>query len=200
MKKKRMVAKAPPILASAGAALKLDLACGQSPREGFEGVDIWAGAKHQVNLQQFPWPFDDNSAAELHCSHYIEHIPAEMIQTGGGLKDALFAFFDEAWRILEPGGMMTVICPSARSNRAFQDPTHRRFIVAETFQYLVAEWRRANRLDHYNVACDFEVTLNWTTSSELSVRAPEVQQMQFHHYWNTIHDWHVTLRAVKPSR
>src|SRR3990167_9114992 len=83
--------------------IKLDLAAGQSPREGFEGVDYveTPQTKHHVNLLQFPWPWDSNSIDELHCSHFIEHIPmaytikedgvtTSILPTSTG-KDLLFA-------------------------------------------------------------------------------------------------------------
>ncbi len=190
---------------------KLDLACGQTPKEGFEGVDCFQGAQHVVDLTQYPWPFEDNSVDELHCSHYIEHIEMVMLDAAGKVvrpgepgytaaKDALFMFFDECYRILKPGGWLTVICPAAQNVRAFQDPTHRRFIVAETFQYLWAEWRRANKLDHYNVQCDFSANVGWGVQQEMNAMSAEAQQHRFQHYWNCIYDWMVKLQAHKPAR
>lgn len=172
---------------------KLDLACGQSTKEGFEGVDIWNGAQHVVDLQEYPWPFEDNSVLELHCSHYIEHIPMAMFYHGepglSSKKDALFAFFDECWRILVPDGWMTVQWPCHRSDRAFQDPTHRRFPTAQTMAYMNEEWRRANKLDHYNVECNFIGDCNPVVDQALTLRMPEVAQKKMQHEWNTIFDW-----------
>lgn len=187
--------------------LKLDLACGQNCREGFEGVDIWDGAQHKVNLLRFPWPFETSSVHELHCSHFIEHIPMEFVDDSGnyvpcgtpGAKDLFFKFFDECYRILKPDAWMTVITPCARNNRAFQDPTHRRFIVAETFFYLFKSFREQNKLDHYNVTCDFAGDINPTVFAEMNARAPEVQQQKFTECWNVILDWHAKLKAVKPA-
>ena len=57
--------------------LKLDLGAGQSPREGFEGVDLNApNPAHRVDLFSYPMPWEDSSVDELHCSHFIEHLPA----------------------------------------------------------------------------------------------------------------------------
>ena len=187
--------------------LKLDLACGQTCREGFEGVDICDGVKHKINLLRFPWPFETSSVDELHCSHFIEHIPMEFVDESGnyvpcgtpGAKDLFFKFFDECWRILKPEAWMTVVTPCARNNRAFQDPTHRRFIVAESFLYLFRQWRENNKLDHYNVACDFAGDVVPTVFAEMNARAPEVQQQKFMEAWNVIIDWHAKLKAVKPN-
>lgn len=190
--------------------LKLDLACGQTPREGFEGVDLWCEAKHKVNLQKYPWPFETSSVAEIHCSHYVEHIPMEYVDASGNVtnselgQDALFRFFDEVHRILKPGGWATIIVPNARSNRGFQDPTHRRFFVAETFLYLFADWRKVNKLDHYNVKCNFAGDPNGQGAdivpiilAEHNAWSQEVQNRRFTHEWNTIMDWQARLRAIK---
>jgi len=231
--------------------LKLDLGAGQSPREGFEGVDLHAAeTKHRVDLFKFPFPWEDDSVDELHSSHFVEHLPAREVEErdiakvrcpeclmeqppkatayahrvdtkDGGVvcsrvrqviervpvhqlqtkfvgQDFFFAFFDECWRILKHDATMTVVIPNARCNRAFQDPTHRRFIVAETFGYLLRDWRTANKLDHYRVRCNFTSQVNPIIPVELSTLHPEAQARRFHENWNTILDWHAVLKVVKP--
>jgi len=195
--------------------VKLDLACGQVPREGFEGVDLYAEqAQHKVDLMKFPFPWDDSSVDELWCSHFVEHLPARNVENHdfdsrvivGHLatmradiigKDFLFAFFDECWRILKPDGVMTVQVPNAFSAGGFQDPTHRRFIVAETFGYLSAEWRKATKLDHYRVRCDFAINVLPLIPSELSLLHPEAQTRRMREGVNTVVGWQATMRAIK---
>jgi len=208
-KKKKVspaVVPAAPVLAKPTTLVKLDLAAGQRPREGFEGVDIWPQSKHVVDLTKFPWPFEDNSVEELHCSHYVEHIPAREIEARDLAdpkrtdllgKDHLFAFFDECFRILKPGGDMRVIVPALRNNRAFQDPTHRRFLPAETFLYLNAEWRKMNMLDHYRADCNFGVNINPTVPVEINLLNPETANVRMNNYWNVIIDWDATLKSLK---
>lgn len=175
--------------------IKLDLACGQTPREGFEGVDLWApDAKHKLDLLKFPWPWETSSVDELHCSHYVEHIPMREDETG---KDLFFAFFDECHRILRPKGTVTVIWPALQSVRAFQDPTHRRFIPAEQMLYLSAEWRKLNKLDHYQVACDFSVNVNPTVQQAETLRHPQVGGNRLRELWNVAVDFHAVLTAIK---
>ena len=161
---------------------RLDLACGVHCAPGFEGVDIspcHADVKHVVDLMAFPWPWADQSVSELRCVHYIEHVGAGYwtprvsdprvgdvtpFQRGHLSVDLLMKFFAECHRVLEPGGVLTVECPQAHNNRAYQDPTHRRFIVPETFFYLSAEWRRQMGLEHgsYGVSCDFSFSIDHT--------------------------------------
>lgn len=195
-----------PVIAPAPVTRKLDLAAGQRPREGFEGVDLWDGSRHVVDLSVYPWPFDDSSVLELNCSHYIEHIPMEYVNVNGtpvptgwsSGQDALLKFFDECYRILVPGGWMFVQVPAHRSDRAFQDPTHRRFITPQTFLYLTKQWRDLNGLSHYKVACDFEVGVDPIVDQQLNLRDPRAAQFQMTFYWNVVIDWHAKLQSKKP--
>lgn len=228
-----------PVLALAAPTLRLDLACGQSCKDGFDGVDVpGIGAhlaneiaalrakpertgeedtriaqlekakkavKHEVDLTKFPWPWADNSVIELYSSHFVEHLPMIYVDACGnevpmgtpGSKDLFFAFFDECHRILAPGAWMTIVVPCVRNNRAFQDPTHRRFYPAEAFYYLFKNFRTVNRLDHYNVRCDFDGRIDSTVQLEMNARAPEVQQRMMNESWNAIIDWVVRLKTIK---
>jgi predicted SAM-dependent methyltransferase len=196
--------------AKAPVTRRLDLAAGQSPIAGFEGVDIWPKSQHVVDLQKYPWPFADNSVAELHCSHYIEHIPMEyVVDEDGRPKDALFAFFDECYRILVHEGWLKIAVPCHRSDRAFQDPTHRRFITPATFMYMNRRWREINKLDHYNVKCNFGVLAEVPgqvgrgldvvpiVPQEMTLLHAEVAAGRMQSQWNTILDWNATLQAIK---
>lgn len=202
---------APALVEQATKPVRLDLACGQTPIDGYEGVDRFAPeAARKIDLCRFPWPIADSSVDELYCSHFIEHIPnreieprdlldpnPQMLDRWAGV-DMLIAFFDECWRILKPGGKFRVICPSLRSNRAFQDPTHRRFIAAETFAYFSRDWREANKLEHYlRARCNFGGACNHTLPADLSLLSPEAQAQRFHERWNQIHDWVADLVALK---
>jgi len=230
-----------PELALPTPTLRLDLACGQNCKDGFEGVDVpgirayldgeiaalrtkpdrtgeeltrlaeleksRARVKHELNLGKFPWPWADNSVIEIHSSHFVEHLPDIFVDAEGnevpwgtpGAKDLFFAFFDECWRVMAPGAWMTVVVPCLRNNRAFQDPTHRRFYPAESFFYLFKKFRDINRLDHYNVRCDFDGKIDPTVMTDMNARAAEVQQRMFNESWNSIVDWVVRIKAVKPG-
>lgn len=190
--------------------LKIDLGCGQTPKDGFEGVDLYApNAVHKVDLFRFPFPWADNSVSEIHCSHFLEHLPARQVEDRDLVDDVstrcrsflgqdfLFAFMDECHRVLVPDGVMTVVVPSATSDRGFQDPTHRRFFVQPTFLYFSAEWRKTQGLDHYLVKCNFGINVNPIIPTELSLLHPEAQARRFNENRNTILDWHAVLKAIK---
>lgn len=187
-------------------SLKLDLGCGKNPKEGFEGVDLYGDkAKHKVDLFKFPWPFADNSVDEIHASHFLEHIPAREVEerdsAGADVapfigQDMLFAFMDECYRILKPDCWMHIVVPSGRSNRAFWDPTHRRFFMQETFLYFARDWRTQNGLDHYRVACNFGVEVTHSMPQEEGLKSPEAQSARFQTLWNVTVDWHAKLKKL----
>lgn len=187
--------------------MKLDLGSGSTPKEGYEGVDFFApGIQHQVNLFKFPWPWEDSSVDALHSAHFLEHLPMAFVTEDGSLalgperpedQDLLCRFMDECWRILKPDGEFHIIVPSGRSNRGFQDPTHRRFFVTESFWYFNAEWRKDRGLDHYFASCNFDVRA-WPTISGVMMQLPaNVQHIRISTEWNATIDMEAVLTARK---
>lgn len=175
--------------------IKLDLGCGQNKREGFFGVDIANTDDSDLvcDLAQFPWPFDDDSVEEACCSHYVEHT-----YPVGGPHDGLIAFMNEVWRICIHGAKVNIVHPYALSSRAFQDPTHTRFIPEATWFYFSADWRKTNGLDHYPITADFAIDgiSNGWHDLWLS-RADAARTWAAGHYWNVVSDLSVDLRAIK---
>lgn len=171
--------------------IKYDLACGQNKQDGFIGVD-----QEKINgvdivhdlVNDRPWPIASDSADELFCSHFVEH-----------LYD-LCGFMDECYRILKDGGTMTLIHPYYTSVRAWQDPTHVRGINEVTWYYFNAEWRAMQKLDHYPVVCDFEIeTITAAYNEPWNLKSEEARQFAMLHYFNVISDLTVILKAKKPE-
>jgi predicted SAM-dependent methyltransferase len=177
--------------------VKYDLACGDRLQKGFIGVDIvkkGTKATLQIDLLKTPWAIESNSADELFCAHFVEHIP----HGTDGLNDPFWDFFNEAWRILKPGGVFRVLVPYFTSVRAFQDPTHQRFVSELTFLYLSKGWRKINKLEHYPVFADFQtINLHHAINKEFSGKAQEAVQYAGLHNWNVIDDLLVTLQKPK---
>lgn len=149
--------------------------------------------KWKLDVLQFPWPWEDSSVDEIHCSHFIEHIPMEL-RDG---QDLFFAFFDEVYRVLKPEGSATFIWPDLQTTRAFMDPTHRRFIPKESMLYLNADWRKQNRLDHYRVKCNFAANINHSCMAEMTLLHPEAQARRFNESWNTKIDNIAVMKPIK---
>lgn len=130
--------------------MKLDLACGQHKKDGFFGVDKvdMPGVDRVHDLLTWPWPFSDNTASEVWCSHYFEHVPGRFRA----------AFMDELWRICRPDAKVTITCPYWTSKRSIQDFTHEWPPICEdSFLYFNRQVRERSGLTHYGIACDFDL-------------------------------------------
>lgn len=96
--------------------IMLDIGCGHNKQPGYTGMDKRdvEGVDIVHDIETFPWPLEDNSCAVLIASHLVEHIaPQKQID-----------FMNEAWRVLEPGGIFIIATPYAGSFGWWQDPTH----------------------------------------------------------------------------
>lgn len=155
--------------------MRLDIGCGKNPKEGFDGIDaIDFGQKYVLNVAAkdekgfVKWPFDDNSIDELHCSHFVEHLkPDERIH-----------FANEAHRVLQKDGKLTIIVPHYGSERAYGDLTHQwPPVVGFWFNYLDKNWRSTQAPHNTDYTCDFHAT--WGFSLHPSI-APRNQEYQMH--------------------
>lgn len=197
---------------------RIDLACGNNKIEGFKGIDVEKGtaADYIVDLQQFPWPIESESAEEVHCSHYIEHIKHDNvaldlksvldksnsfeefkanINSTDFLKprDGFIKFMNELYRILKPGGKVTLIAPYYSSMRAFGDPTHQRYMCDFSFYYYNKQYRDSMGLTQYGIDCDFDVKYSYVVSNELTLKSDDVRQKAFLNDLNTVDDIIVEL-------
>jgi SAM-dependent methyltransferase len=116
-----------------GELLKLNLGCGHKLREGWVNVDRVErdGVDVVHDLNDIPWPFDDDSADEIAAISVVEHLPC-----------GLAAFMEEAWRVLVKDGRLEVVTPSHFSQNAWRDPTHIRPYHPDAFRYFdpSTEW------------------------------------------------------------
>ena len=204
--------------------LRIDLGCGPNKCEGFIGIDRrhFVGVDGITDLTKKRWFFlqaeiggvslipaildgqpgfelPDNSVAEAHCSHFLEHL--EHNQT----KPERVRFMNELWRVLVPGGKATIITHHWASNRAYGDFTHADKPVSEMFYlFLMKRWRKPNAPDNdieFNpdgYSCDFDFQLARTVHPEL-LEKDDKDAIRFAIEWykEAIIDLHATLTARK---
>lgn len=190
------------------APLKLDLGCGPNKRPGFTGIDSrqFAGVDLVLDLaarEPFrpgdnfyvswdnpvfkPWPWEDDSVDEVHCSHFIEHL---------GAKSRIH-FFNELYRVMRKDAKATVIVPHWSSERAYGDLTHQWPPVVGFFWYYVnRDWRAANA-PHVGLTCNFEVQHGPTFGPPWTLKSQETQAFALNHYINAAQDMIATLTARK---
>jgi hypothetical protein len=137
--------------------IRLDIGAGVHPMKGWTAMDRVAmpGIHIVHDFLDFPWPFEDGSVSEARAEHVIEHIP-HLCLCCRKRQDPFFAFFDEVWRVLRPGGKLYLISPHSDSRRAWGDPTHCRAINEQTLMYLSNDVRHSRGVGHYQVHCNFD--------------------------------------------
>jgi len=95
-------------------------------------LDLDPGTNPDVvwDLNKLPLPFNADQFGEIHCSEVLEHLGSQ------GDWRQWFAFHDEMYRILKPGGTFNVSCPRHDSIWALGDPGHTRIITRENLLFL----------------------------------------------------------------
>lgn len=171
--------------------MKLDLGCGHAPEPDFIGVDIVPNEHVSViaDLRE-RWPWDDNSIAEVHCSHLIEHLHAhERVH-----------FANELYRVLVPSGEAKITAPHWSSCKAYGDVTHVWPPVSEFwFAYLSRAWREehtdADSVGAYK--CDFEVRYTFGVDHEIFLLDDPIVQVAMLHYRDAVTDIVSTWKSLK---
>lgn len=88
------------------------------------------GADVTHDLDETPWPFDDDTFDECHAYEVLEHLGRQ------GDWRSFFRHFAEIYRILKPGGHLIATCPSWQSQWAWADPSHTRVIAPGSLVFL----------------------------------------------------------------
>lgn len=140
---------APPI-----APIKINLGCGKEPTEGWVNVDWIAqeGVDVVHNLLSVPWPFGDGVAEEIKAIDVLEHMP----NYTPDLRSTPIAFIEECWRILQPGGKLTLQVPHWNSPKMWIDPTHVRGYDPQSFDYFDPDTDYGEWYGYYS-QCKFKV-------------------------------------------
>lgn len=123
---------------------ELLIGCGNSRRKklGFEleweelvtiDHDPGCGADIIHDLDETPWPLDDDRFDEAHAYEVLEHLGRQ------GDYHSFFRHFAEIYRVLKQGGHLFATVPSWRSQWAWGDPSHTRIIAPGTLCFLNRE-------------------------------------------------------------
>ena len=119
---------------------KVQLACGGNHKPGWINVDLFAaGADLTLDLRE-DLPFSSASVSFVYSEHFLEHLlyPAEVKR-----------LLSELFRVLEPGGILSVVVPDAQKTlHAYADPTDEFFSDRRLRSYLASEY--PTRMHHVN--------------------------------------------------
>jgi predicted SAM-dependent methyltransferase len=101
-----------------GGLLRLNLASGHVPKDGWVNVDLFGPvADLRLDLRR-PLPFDDSSTSYIYAEHFFEHLeyPNVVESMGWDLEGAdgpseALQFLRECRRVLAPGGVLDIVVP-----------------------------------------------------------------------------------------
>jgi SAM-dependent methyltransferase len=146
--------------------INLDLGCGSNKQLGFLGLDkrYFDSVDIVHDIEDTPWPIDENSVAILLATHILEHIdPRKFLDV-----------MDEAWRTLIPDGSFMISVPHSSNIYAYQDPTHMRpGFVESSFYYF--DYR--NPLWHIYKTKPFEIlSCVWDSFANIEVRLRAIKK------------------------
>jgi hypothetical protein len=113
-----------------GDAMKLNIGCGFNKLDGYVNVDQFPECAPDVlwNLEEPPWPFEENSVEELAAHHVLEHLGQE--------TKVFFAIIKELYRLMSHGGRMKITVPHPYHPTFISDPTHVRPFMRNTFEMM----------------------------------------------------------------
>jgi SAM-dependent methyltransferase len=103
----------------------LHLGCGEEKIADALNVDISpdVGADVVCDLNVMPWPFSSGAYEQVIAQDIIEHL------------DDPLAFMAEAWRVLIPGGVVSLRTPRFNCENSWRDPTHKHHLHEDSFDY-----------------------------------------------------------------
>lgn len=119
---------------------KLVIGCGLRPKEGAINLDMvpLKGVTAVHNLDNFPYPFDDEQFEYIEAEDVLEHV------------ENLVSVMQELWTILKFGGKLWIRGPHASYPlQAWRDPTHKRLFVPGSFDMWDPSTADGKHYGHY---------------------------------------------------
>jgi SAM-dependent methyltransferase len=137
----------------------LDIGCGKNKFKPYNPKDVVIGLdKHKLegvdvvhDLEETPYPFEENEFDEICAHHVLEHI------------QNFFGLMEECHRILKPGGKFKIWAPYGLASLGL--PDHKRFLMFKTFDCFVP-----GHFENYYTKARFKIVkkhLNFTGSNKI---------------------------------
>ncbi|UCE37023.1 MAG: class I SAM-dependent methyltransferase [Thermoplasmata archaeon] len=112
-----------------GEKKKIHLGCGRAKREGYINLDSCEAVNPDVvwDLNQFPYPFPDNTFDEVLAYSILEHL------------DDVVKAMEEIHRIMKPNAILDLTVPYWDGFGFASDPTHKHMFTEYTFDFFTGK-------------------------------------------------------------
>ena len=185
--------------------LRLNLGCGAKKLPGFVNVDKFGEPDLKFDLEVFPWPWDDNSVAEILLNHTLEHL--------GQTPSVFLGIMTQMYRVCRNEALIMIAVPHPRHDNFIADPTHVRpitpFGLSLFSQRLNRQWVAAGAsntpLGIY-LGVDYELVETRYRPSAHWFRLHPGPKVDFEHllsesalHDNLIEEIRMILKVVKPA-
>ncbi len=187
--------------------MRLNLGCGNKHMDDWVNVDKVAtpAVDQVVDLEEFPWPWADDSVDEVLLFHVLEHL--------GARTDVYLGIFKELYRVCRDGATILIAVPHPRHDSFISDPTHVRPITPEGInlfsQAANREWiaaKAANTPLGIYIGVDFLIeSVNWKVEPAWKDRyeRKEISAQELEHavrsYNNVVKAIEMIVRPIKPA-
>jgi SAM-dependent methyltransferase len=177
--------------------VKLNLGCGQNRLEGYVNADREPVVEPDVvmDMEEFPWPFDDDSVDEVVAHHVLEHV--------GATTEIFIGVMQELYRVCRGGAQIRVAVPHPRHNFFLDDPTHVRAITPRVMQLFskrnCEQWKAmgtANSPLALYAGVDFELRETQVVVAEKYKNEPNLEEM-VERYNNIATEYRMVLEVIK---
>ena len=185
--------------------MKINLGCGKDYIDGWINVDFYDDSKCDVvhDLEEFPWPWENDSVSEIRIIHTLEHLGADW--------KIYIKILQEMYRICEDDAKIEVHVPSPWHWNFTADPSHVRPIIPDTFNLFNKEFCQ-QRIDVEGSETPFAMIYDVDLRPHNVVFIPDIQWqaeintgkmnmsdiMKFHNmYRNVISEFQIHLTVVK---
>lgn len=107
---------------------KLNIGCGFKKLDDFWNVDIEprCNPDQVVDLEQFPWPYEDDFFEKIHADNIMEHLGAD--------PKVFTKIIQEMYRVSKDGAEWYICVPHHRCDLFWDDYTHVRALSSKTFK------------------------------------------------------------------
>lgn len=187
----------------------LNLGCGFKKIEGALNVDKEPLAQPDkiVDLEVFPWPFDDNSFDVIVAKDILEHL--------GQTPSDFINILKEMYRISKPNATWEVVFPHWRCDNAINDPTHVRLLTTEMFKLfdqsenalqIKKQTANSTTLGLYNnidiqiIDSTYEIVDYWKKQLDTGTLSSQEFEIKFNTLNNVATAVNLVIKVHKPGR